>query len=58
MWKSQQYAYHIDEFNALLFSKQRSNLDRGQSRSHYIVAWSDDWGRKCSEKGNQPGIAT
>lgn len=54
MIRSQQYAYSVDKYNAVLLSKQRRDLDRGQSRFHYLVAWSDDWSRMSGgEKGKQ-----
>ena len=52
----QRYARHADMYNAQLLSKQRSNLSRGQSRSEYIVAWSDDWSRMCGEQSTKQGM--
>ena len=54
--RSQQYAYSVDNYNAVLLSKQRTDLDRGQSRSHYVVAWSNDWSRMSGEEKDKQGI--
>ena len=52
---SRKYARRIENYNAILLSKQRIDLERGQSRSEYIVAWSDDWSRMCGENSAQQG---